>query len=409
MGVFANFGAQLNPAGDELVLADVPLTPGNALPVTVSMATIQVAGSQPVLFKNAAIGGDFSTNPWQRGTTFATIADTLTYTADRFFAVGAVGSSITVSRQQNLSVPGTDQALRVQRAAANTSVAPIRVGQVLTSQSSRRLQGRWVCLSFKARSGANFSAVGGAVSVVIGSGTGDDQSAANFVAGSWTGFQSLPVQDASYGTRDVFGTSGGNPSGITAGPILTPNSVVTINSAMRSYQVVALVPANSTQLGFTISYTPAGTAGANDWFELMDVQLEMTSAAAPFASVFERRHPAIELALCQRFFWRLNEPATAAAVVANGMVSATNAQTVAIPAPVTMRIAPTVTAVAGSFRFNIAGTLTAVAGFAGGAAATQSPTCINVVGTVAATAGQATQLVSGASGFGGSVSANAEL
>ncbi len=43
-------------------------------------------------FKNLLIGGDFTTNPWQRGTSFSSVANN-TYTADRFeFNYGTVGS-----------------------------------------------------------------------------------------------------------------------------------------------------------------------------------------------------------------------------------------------------------------------------------------------------------------------------
>jgi hypothetical protein len=56
-----------------------------------------------------------------------------------------------------------------------------------------------------------------------------------------------------------------------------------------------------------------------------------------------------------------------------------------------MRAAPTVTLSAGGFRFNIAGTPTAVGGgFAAGS--THTPNMITVVGTVTATSGQATAL-----------------
>jgi hypothetical protein len=43
-------------------------------------------------FRNAIDGGDFTINPWQRGTAFTGIAATATYTADRFFVVGTDAS-----------------------------------------------------------------------------------------------------------------------------------------------------------------------------------------------------------------------------------------------------------------------------------------------------------------------------
>lgn len=59
-------------------------------------------------FKNKIIGGDFSTNPWQRGATFATVADT-TYTADRwqYNKLTDVG---VVSILKTLDAPTAEQA-----------------------------------------------------------------------------------------------------------------------------------------------------------------------------------------------------------------------------------------------------------------------------------------------------------
>src|ERR1700684_364214 len=45
-------------------------------------------------FRHLIDGGDFTVNPWQRGNSFTAIASTLTYTADRFFAVGGASSAI---------------------------------------------------------------------------------------------------------------------------------------------------------------------------------------------------------------------------------------------------------------------------------------------------------------------------
>lgn len=413
-GIYAGAApGQNNATGFEVVPMDLPQETSNTMPETVMMSAMQIAGSQPIEFKNSIIGGNFGTNPWQRGTSFAAIANTLTYTADRFFAVGGASSSIFVSRQDVSDFPsgvGFTRALRFQRTAANADVAVIRLGQALESGISTHLAGRRAVLSFWARRGANFSPTGAFVGVTIATGTGTDGSAANLVSGGWTGYAAQQVMSARPGVVQVASPNGGTFSGITSQAVLTNVSGVNLTTDWARYQLVVDVPNAARQIGVLFNVTPVGTAGANDWYEISGIQLEAVAPENPYASLFERRSPQLELMLCQRYFWRLNEPATAAAVVANGMISATNVETVAIPTPVPMRVAPTVAVVAGAFRFNIAGSLTAVgAGFAGGADATQSTTCINVVGAVTATVGQATQLVSGASTWGGSVSANAEL
>ena len=88
------------------------------------------------------------------------------------------------------------------------------------------------------------------------------------------------------------------------------------------------------------------------------------------------------------------------------MINGTNNQLIFVPLPVQMRAAPTVTVSAGSFKFNIAGTATAVGGgFAAGA--THTPNYISVVGTATATSGQATMLQGG--GGAGYIQASADF
>lgn len=403
------YGALTAPTGNETAGFDTQVA-GGALPQAVTLSTTQVAGMSPSNFKNLLLGGDFSTNPWQRGTSFTGISNTLTYTADRWFALGGASSSISVSRQASTTTPNTGHALRFGRAAANADTAVINLGQALTTAKSRLLQGRRAVLSFIAKAGANFSPVGGALGITIATGTGTDGSAANLVAGSWTGYAAQQVQVAAFGVANVGGGTAGNPSGVDNRVVYTNVTSIPISTTETAYQVTALIPTTANQVGVVFSYTPVGTAGSADYVEFKDIQLEAASTVAPFASLFERRLPQVELALCQYFFWRLNETGTAAAVQGNGMISATNVQTVCLPTPVPMRITPAVTVSAGTWRFNIAGTLTAVGGgFAAGSAATQSPQAINVVGAVTATVGQGTQLVSGASTWGGYIDASAEL
>lgn len=114
--------------GAELVPADTQVS-GGAAPqeATIPLSSL-AAYAQPVIsFRNVLDCPDFSTNPWQRGTAFATISNTLTYTADRFFAVGGASSSINVSKAANTDVPGFTSALQFQRTAANTDLSLIHI------------------------------------------------------------------------------------------------------------------------------------------------------------------------------------------------------------------------------------------------------------------------------------------
>src|ERR1700731_436027 len=142
--------------------------------VTSSLATVaplpgtpgQTASGQSFIFpRNAIDGGDFGTNPWQRGTTFAAIAATPTYTADRWVAKGAAGSSINISKQAISVLSGFSQSMRLRRTAGNTDVNPISVAQIVEGVDVIRLQGQQVTLSFWAIAGANFSSPGGVLNV----------------------------------------------------------------------------------------------------------------------------------------------------------------------------------------------------------------------------------------------------
>ena len=364
--------------GLESIPADSPVGPA-VIGIPLAQLAAYVGGQSanaPYDFKNLLHGGDFSINPWQRGTSFTGISNTLTYGADRWAALGGASSSISMSRQTS-GVAGYAYALRFGRAAANADTAAISLAQAAEAAACTRYQGSQMILRIKAIAGANFSGTGFTATVYTGTAT--TGTTAQLLAGSWTG-------QAAAGTATFTAPAA---------------------SAVTDYYVLANIPANAAQIGVVISYTPVGTAGANDWLQFTVIDLQAAgpgistgasqSVLAGFAAAPERRNAALELMLCQRFAWMLSEPASGV-VVGNGMISATNVQLVAIPTPVTMFKAPTLTLSAGTFKFNIAGTATAVgAGFL--AAAGQTQNVIQIAGAVTATAGQATQL-QGAGGAG---------
>jgi hypothetical protein len=149
----------------------------------------------PSNFRNLADGGDFTINPWQRGGSFTGITNSITYTADRWFAVGGGSSSISVSRQSISSpaLPGFGKSLQFGRGNGNANTAVITLGQVLETNDVIRLQGQQVTLSFWALAGANWSPASGALNVQMNSGTGTDEGSSSMMSGSWAGFTSLTV------------------------------------------------------------------------------------------------------------------------------------------------------------------------------------------------------------------------
>lgn len=319
------------------------------------------------VFRNLLDGGDFTVNPFQRnipglasgGVISAAISNTVTYFADRWFAVGGASSSILMAAVSNTTVVGFNQALKLSRSSANANTAVINFGQVIETLDSVRAQGQQITLSFWAASGANFSAAGALMTIQIFSGTGTNQSAANMIAGSWTG----------------------------SSVILSATQALT--STMTRYQFTATVPTNCTQLGVNFSFTPVGTAGADDSISFMGIQLEIGSAA----SDFEQRDVQVELEICQRYAWVIAEPA-AAVVVGTGSCNSTTAAIIYMATPVQMLKAPTVTVTAGTFHGAPAG---AAASGTAAAGTTHTPNAItiNLSGLTATTAGFGTPLIGG--------------
>jgi hypothetical protein len=327
------------------------------------------AGCVPLAFnpfanyRNLIDGGDFSINPFQRnvpglasGGVIATpIASTPTYFADRFFAVGAASSAILTAAVSDTSIPGFNQSLKVSRQSGNSSVAPINLGQVIETFDSLRCQNQTVTLSFWARAGVSYS--GGALTVQVVCGSGVNQSAASLVASTWTSLASII------------------------------NAPQTLTSGMTRYQFTGIAPANASQLGMLMSFTPSGTAGSDDSIYINGVQLEI----GPSASPFEHLDAQVVLEICQRYAWLVAEP-VAGVVVGAGQNTSASSQLFYMATPVQFLKAPTVTVAAGSFKTNQAGTATATTITPG---TTHNVNAISVNGSSAGSAGQATMLLGG--------------
>jgi hypothetical protein len=392
LGDFVIVANQAIPQGYILQVQNLAAGTMSAPGAATLAAPAGVGGSQLAFPRNIIDGGDFTTNPWQRGTSFTGITNTITYTADRCFAIGGGSSSISVSQVGVTAIPGFSQALQFGRAAGNTSTAVITLGQVVETLDSIRLQGQTVTLSFWALAGPNWSPSGGALNVTLASGAGTNQSGASLAAAAWTGYTPLSL------------TPQQNLSPVTSpgAAVVTPaaNIAQQITANWQRYSFTAVVPSGCTQLGALFNATPVGTAGAADFVQLMGIQLEIGSQATPF----EHRDMEVELAIAQRYFFNIPEPASGV-IVGAGMVAGANSEIIFIPLPVQMRAAPTVSVSAGSFRFNLAGTATAVGAFAAGS--THTPNYISVTGTAAGTAGQGTLLQGG--GGNGFIQASADF
>jgi hypothetical protein len=257
--------------------------------------------------QNAVYNSGFDV--WQRGTTSTANATAAGngYSADRWQSI-YTSASMTTSQQatgDTTNLPNIRYCARVQRNSGQTSTQNILVVQTLETADSIRFAGQTITFSYYARKGANFSATSNILNAVVNQGTGTDQ-------------------------NSIYSfTSSSNVSATTA----------TLTTTWQRFQATATVAAGSTEIGFYIYYTPTGTAGVNDYFEITGVQLETGSIATPF----NRQSGTIqgELAACQRYFWRPVSGSLEYVAVGQNY-AATNALAV-IQFPVTMRVNPSVT------------------------------------------------------------------
>ena len=242
---------------------------------------------------------------WQRGTSIA--CSSTAYAADRWQAYRTVAGA-TISRQvtnDTTNLPFIQYAARVQRDSGNTATTLIFIGQSLETVNSIPLVGKSVTFSFYARAGANYSAASSALSVVVSSGTGTDQN----VLTSYTGANNFISQTA------------------------------TLTTTWQRFTYTGTVPTTAQSVGTYIYYTPVGTAGANDYFEITGLQLEVGSVATQFS----RAQGTIqgELAACQRYYWRFTGGNGNYAAYGTGLAGSTTQCDVFVQFPTTMRIKPT--------------------------------------------------------------------
>jgi len=253
--------------------------------------------------KNGFINGGFDI--WQRGTSLAGGAFK-NYTADRWAQFRA---GITVSRQltaDTTNLPFIQYCARVQRDSGTSGVNINLLMNSMATSDAIPFAGKTVTMSFYARKGANYSATSSGLQASIYSGTGTDQALID---------------------------------GYT-GQITVSTTTVALTTTWQRFSFTGTVGATATELSCEFAFTPTGTAGAADYYEVTGVQIEIGSQATPFA----RNAGTIqgELAACQRYYWRTTSNGTAATAIGQiATASSTTTASCPLRCPVTMRVTPT--------------------------------------------------------------------
>jgi hypothetical protein len=273
-------------------------------------------------FRNLIINGGFDI--WQRGTSFTNPASSTGFTADRFFPVydgsGATriisqgqfdpyvsGASITATPPPGT---GADYFLRWNQSVAGTggtyNILYNRIEDV------RLIAGQQVTLSFYAKAGASLT---------------------------------MPTIDI----EQYFG-SGGSPS---ANVYTTVTSNVAVTTSWQRFSYTFSVPSAAGKVigsNANSSFTSIRLwlpSNATFTFDIWGVQLERNYQPTPF----EQRPIGVELALCQRYYYRwATGTAYSPAGYINGVTTGL-AETI-VQMPVTMRVTPTALEKSGSWTGN---------------------------------------------------------
>jgi hypothetical protein len=301
----------------------------------------------------------------QRGTSFSIAASSAaTYTLDRWQVGTGANQASTVSRQatgDTTNLPNIQYCLRFQRNSGQTGTGNLPFSQSMESINSIPFAGKTVTMSFYAKKGADYSPTSSALSTFLVSGTGTDQN----------------VNTAYTGGVNVI------------------NQTTTLTTTWQRFTYTGNVGATATELAVYFQWTPTGTAGTNDYFEITGLQIDIGSVALPF-----RTNGATiqgELAACQRYFIRIGGNKIYE-VMGLGYTDGTTETYASRILPVTMRTTPSTTfATANLFRMNAGGGTVATGTGIGLDSNASSPNLVNFYLQYSAT---------GAAGRGAAIQAN---
>ena len=212
---------------------------------------------------------------WQRGTSdFTPLNASFVYTADRWSCFRSAGSSgALVKYVSSTGLAGIPNAARMQRTSGNTSTDGLYLLHNLETRDSTRFQGKTVTMSFYARAGANFSGSNSNIAFFMYSGTGTDL--------------------------------GGFSSGWTGAAAIVDTTSATLTTSWARYTATGTVSSSANQIGMVFYYAGVGTAGANDYFDITGVQIDVGNVALPYRRTSANLQG--ELAACQRYYYRITE------------------------------------------------------------------------------------------------------
>ncbi len=222
-------------------------------------------------FRNIA-GRNGGFEVWQLGTSVSVPASTTAYTVDGWYLTTGANQASAVAQGAALT-PGSINSAAVFRNSGQTGTGTMRFAFPLSTEEQRKMRGKNVVLSFSVLAGANWSPASGTLNYTL-----------------YCGLSGTSKRNGSAYTSETTPISGSVN--------LTPGGSVTqVVSALSS-----VVGTGITSAEIQFSWAPTGTAGANDWFAIDDLQLEVVPSDVTAIPVFERTDFIFDLVRCQRHF-----------------------------------------------------------------------------------------------------------
>jgi hypothetical protein len=240
--------------------------------LTTNVSTLNTSISnvyQYIPYKNPVINSQFSVA--QRATTYALTTTAAYGSMDGWVALQATTASGIFNQVSDTAGNGATYNAKLGRNNAATTTGAITMAQAFESINSKPFAGKTVILSFYAKAGANLSSTSNNITYKLAYGTGTDQSSSSLVSGTWTGY-----------TNAISTTTA-------------------ITTSWVKYQTSVALSSSATQLGIIITYTPTGTAGADDNIYISDVKLEVAQNANTTPTVLQRNSYTQDLLECQRY------------------------------------------------------------------------------------------------------------
>jgi hypothetical protein len=257
------------------------------------------ANTTPTWSNIMAPNGGFSV--WQRGSgstsSFAINASTTAYTADRWYIItGANQASVVAAATGLTAAAPTAHAAKITRNNAQTGITAMTFAYPLTLDEVNRIRGQQVSFSGAAKAGANWSPTNGTLTISLLVGTGAAQKA---------------------------GLAGVNFTNLTTPLAISVNLAASASNLAISGTSAGAVAGTATQGELQVTWTPTGTAGADDSITLDQFCL----VAGTIVQSFEDIPFDISLRECKRFYRKSfpygTAPATAAGLAGSlGVMSA---------------------------------------------------------------------------------------